>query len=53
MDYAFSACLCLGTKEVSICETWCLQITKHLRHLLLLWLLLDNGHIRYAHAMLN
>jgi hypothetical protein len=34
------ACLYLGTKEVSIYETWCLRITKHLRDLLLLRLLL-------------
>jgi hypothetical protein len=43
------ACLCLETKEISIHETWCVWITKHLRDLLLLWLLLVTTDLYVMH----
>jgi hypothetical protein len=48
-DYAFDACLCLGTKEINIYETWCLWITKHLQDLLLLRLLLATTDLYVMH----
>jgi hypothetical protein len=48
-EVCISACLCLGTKGVSIHETWCLWITKNLWDLLLLRLLLATTDLYVMH----